>query len=301
MFVWLTPLILAGALGLFALGYALLQRRYPLQTDPLVDAVDQLLPQTQCAQCGYPGCRPYAEAVVQKKAALNLCPPGGKAVHSALVELIGTTHDENSMPPTEITQDFVAVIDESQCIGCTLCLPPCPVDAIVGSTNKMHTVIAAECTGCELCIPACPVDCISLTPRAAEPFTLRRRSAKAIATKQVERGCINCGQCNPVCPIDLPAQELLHAVQRGQDTIADQLGLTDCIECGLCDRACPSDISMAQLFGNARSTLMTQKAQEAAKTRYKTRFAAHQKRLQAAAEAEAERRAKSLQNAGRWS
>jgi len=127
----------------------------------LVDAIDQLLPQTQCERCGYPGCRPYAEAIAGG-VAINRCPPGGNGTIQVLAGLlerpvVALDPELQPMDPTA-----VALIDESRCIGCALCLPPCPVDAIVGATGHMHTVIARQCTGCELCLPACPVDCITM-------------------------------------------------------------------------------------------------------------------------------------------
>ncbi len=128
----------------------------------LTEAVDALLPQTQCGQCGYAGCLPYAEALAGSVAEINRCPPGGDAVIAELARLLGRAPlplDANcgtAQPPA------VAVIDETWCIGCTLCIQACPVDAIAGAAKVMHTVIAAYCTGCELCIPPCPVDCIQM-------------------------------------------------------------------------------------------------------------------------------------------
>lgn len=145
------------------LGYA--SRRLPADSSQLVEQVDELLPQTQCAQCGYPGCRPYAAAIVDDGAPINLCPPGGEETVRRLAELLG-----REIPPpapaaaTDMTHS-VAVIDESLCIGCTHCRDACPVDAIVGAPQYMHTVIAGECTGCELCLAPCPVDCIRMASR----------------------------------------------------------------------------------------------------------------------------------------
>jgi electron transport complex protein RnfB len=127
--------------------------------------LDALLPQTQCMRCGYPGCRPYAEAMAEALAPLNQCPPGGAATIAALATLLGTRplplNPANGIehPP------LVARIDEDECIGCAKCLPPCPVDAIIGARKQLHTVIAELCTGCELCIAPCPVDCIAMVPR----------------------------------------------------------------------------------------------------------------------------------------
>ncbi len=132
-------------------------------------AVDALLPQTQCTRCGYPGCLPYARAVVSGEADINQCPPGGAETIGRLSVLTGKEPkplnpvNGAEAPPT------VAFIDEERCIGCAKCLPPCPVDAIVGAARRMHTVLAETCTGCELCVAPCPVDCISMIPRASVP------------------------------------------------------------------------------------------------------------------------------------
>lgn len=142
------------------LGLAFAYRRLPGAESNLVEQVNDLLPQTQCAQCGYPGCRPYAEAVVEGSAEINLCPPGGDETVRRLARLLG----KDVIPLAETMGKTVAVIDEPACIGCYHCRNACPVDAIVGAPQFMHTIIAAECTGCELCIAPCPVDCITMRP-----------------------------------------------------------------------------------------------------------------------------------------
>jgi Na+-translocating ferredoxin:NAD+ oxidoreductase subunit B len=134
----------------------------------LAEEIDALLPQTQCTRCGYDGCRPYSEAIAREEVAINQCPPGGSATIGALADLLHRPRlplnpDNGIEGPT-----LVAVIDEGRCIGCVKCLPPCPVDAIIGSRKKTHTVVAALCTGCELCIAPCPVDCISMAPRESD-------------------------------------------------------------------------------------------------------------------------------------
>jgi Na+-translocating ferredoxin:NAD+ oxidoreductase subunit B len=130
----------------------------------LVDQIDALLPQTQCTRCGYPACRPYAEALAAGVADINQCPPGGDITIRALACLL--RRDEKPLNPLNgsARPPTVAYIDETRCIGCAKCLPACPVDAIVGAQRFMHTVIAERCTGCDLCLPPCPVDCIELRP-----------------------------------------------------------------------------------------------------------------------------------------
>ena len=141
-----------------ALAYA--SARLPAGEIDRVEQVNSLLPQTQCAQCGYPGCRPYAQAIVDDGVAINLCPPGGQATVERLAELLGREAEPLAMPAPEAR--LVAVIDEAICIGCLHCRNACPVDAIVGAHTTMHTVIESECTGCELCVAPCPVDCIDM-------------------------------------------------------------------------------------------------------------------------------------------
>jgi len=130
----------------------------------LINQIDAILPQTQCRQCGYQGCRPYAEAMAAGTADINQCPPGGKAGIKKLAQLLGVKEKPLNTEHGIEKPRQVAVIIEEDCIGCTKCLPPCPVDAIVGANKHLHTVIASECTGCELCIAPCPVDCIIMQP-----------------------------------------------------------------------------------------------------------------------------------------
>ncbi|MFM0173246.1 electron transport complex subunit RsxB [Paraburkholderia sediminicola] len=137
-------------------------------TKTLADRIEDLLPQTQCTKCGYPACRPYAEAVASGEANYNQCPPGGAEGIARLAALLGKpVIPLNSANGVERPRPL-AVIDEQVCIGCTLCMQACPVDAIVGAPKQMHTVIAELCTGCDLCVPPCPVDCIALPPITGE-------------------------------------------------------------------------------------------------------------------------------------
>jgi electron transport complex protein RnfB len=128
----------------------------------IIARVDEILPQTQCQQCGYPGCLPYAKAVVSANAPIDQCPPGGQVVRRALAELLGRTGASLGRGGDFAITPQIVVIDEPACIGCTKCIQACPVDAIVGAAKQMHTVISSDCTGCELCIEPCPVDCIHI-------------------------------------------------------------------------------------------------------------------------------------------
>lgn len=168
-FISLYPIISALlALGLLAaafgavLGFAAI--KFKVEGDPLVEQIDELLPQTQCGQCGHPGCRPYAQAIADGEA-INKCPPGGQSTINNLADLLGMeapTLDEEHGEESEVPK--VAYIREDECIGCTKCIQACPVDAILGAAKQMHTVIVSECTGCDLCVEPCPVDCIDMLP-----------------------------------------------------------------------------------------------------------------------------------------
>lgn len=129
----------------------------------LVERLDRLLPQTQCGQCGYDGCRPYADAMARGEASVDRCPPGGDAGAHALARLLGVQPAPYDRRRGQHRPGRVAFIIEDDCIGCTKCIQACPVDAIIGGAKFMHTVLEDSCTGCELCVPACPVDCIVMT------------------------------------------------------------------------------------------------------------------------------------------
>ena len=164
-------IVLTLLASLIGLGLSYAAARFRADPDSITEHINALLPQTQCGQCRYPGCRPYAQAIAQGHADVNQCPPGGEATIRALADLL-------NLDPKPLHQGYgstappqQAVIDESTCIGCALCLQACPVDAIVGAPKQMHTVMAQACTGCELCLPPCPVDCIELEPVLPTPAT----------------------------------------------------------------------------------------------------------------------------------
>jgi electron transport complex protein RnfB len=159
---------LAVAFGLL-LGFSAV--RFKVESDPIVDKVDSILPQTQCGQCGFAGCRPYAEAIASGEADINRCPPGGETVILALADLLGVDPKPLDDEVGAETTKMVAYIDEPICIGCTLCFQACPVDAIAGAAKQMHTILESECTGCELCVEPCPVDCIYMVPVKDSPNT----------------------------------------------------------------------------------------------------------------------------------
>ena len=145
------------------LGYAAIT--FKTEGDPISDQVEALLPQTQCGQCSFPGCRPYAEAIANGEA-INKCPPGGETTIQALADLLDIEAIPLDAEHGEENSKTVAYIREDECIGCTKCIQACPVDAILGAAKQMHTIIAGECTGCDLCVEPCPVDCIDMLPIA---------------------------------------------------------------------------------------------------------------------------------------
>ena len=158
------PAMAIALLAVVALAFAIgsVLKREAKNPEPLVEQIDRLLPQTQCGQCGYAGCKPYAAAIADGSADINQCPPGGEAGVKALARLLGRASKPLNPGNGIEKPKSVALIREPECIGCTKCIQACPVDAIIGAPKSMHVVIAELCTGCELCIPPCPVDCIDL-------------------------------------------------------------------------------------------------------------------------------------------
>jgi electron transport complex protein RnfB len=174
--------LLALILGLL-LGFASI--KFKVDGDPIADQIDKILPQTQCGQCSFAGCRPYAEAIAAGEADINRCPPGGEATIQALADLLDVEPKPLNEECGVEKPKTLAVIDEQRCIGCTLCIQACPVDAILGAAKHMHTVIENECTGCELCVEPCPVDCIDMVETVPNPNTWRWPDPAHV---QLERG-----------------------------------------------------------------------------------------------------------------
>ncbi len=157
----LLALVSMGAAFGALLGFA--AEKFKTEGNPISEQINGILPQTQCGQCDYPGCRPYSEAIARGDAAINKCPPGGEATIAQLADLLNVEAiplDEEH--GEEKAAAVVAYIREDECIGCTKCIQACPVDAILGAARQMHTIIVSECTGCDLCVEPCPVDCIDL-------------------------------------------------------------------------------------------------------------------------------------------
>lgn len=161
--IFIAIIALGGLSLIFGLVLGYSSRKFKVESDPIVDQIDHILPQTQCGQCGHPGCRPYAEAIAAGED-INKCPPGGEATIRQLADLLG--REAKPLDEAHGQEDVkkVAYIREDECIGCTKCIQACPVDAIVGAARQLHTVIGDECTGCDLCVAPCPVDCIEMVP-----------------------------------------------------------------------------------------------------------------------------------------
>ncbi len=177
---WVLALTAMVALSaVFGILLVWVAKKFKVEGNPIVEQINAILPQTQCGQCNYPGCKPYAEAIASGEAPINQCPPGGQEGIKKLAELLDVEILELNPENGAEELDQVVEIVEADCIGCTKCIQVCPVDAIVGAAKHMHTVILDECTGCDLCIPACPVDCIITIP-APLPAQIKRKEKPAL-------------------------------------------------------------------------------------------------------------------------
>ncbi|KGD95860.1 ferredoxin [Achromobacter sp. RTa] len=186
----------------------------------LADRIDALLPQTQCTKCGYDGCRPYADAIAGSAAPINRCPPGGEEGIAALAALLGVPALPLDRARGEPGPLLVARIDESHCIGCTLCIQACPVDAIVGANKHMHTVLDDWCTGCDLCVAPCPVDCIEMVPAgrawAAQDAAISRERHRAHLARAARLAADNARLMAPEAP-EAPAEPAAPAADSGNE------------------------------------------------------------------------------------
>jgi electron transport complex protein RnfB len=284
-------IVTLGGAAAFMLTY--FSRLFPSNSGPVVEQVNQLLPQTQCAQCGFPGCLPYAEAIVAGDN-INLCPPGGQETVDALAKLLGRSalsleNDTRDEPRT------IVRIRESECIGCTLCLPACPVDAIIGAPQLLHSVIEQTCTGCDLCLEPCPVDCIDIIvvkdELAPDNAVLNKVAPDQIVTKKPAKQakalpkqplptmteCIRCDACETKCPKDLAPQALYWA--KGSLDMLQALKIDDCIECKLCDRACPSNLPLTQIFIDEKARIQQRKVEFVEAERLQVRYEKHAARV----------------------
>lgn len=233
------------------------------------------LPRTECRQCGYPGCAPYAAAVAAGRAPPDACAPGGAWVRDRLRLRLGLPRDPaEHVLAAPYPAPVRARIDEEWCIGCTKCLDACPVDAIIGAAHQLHAVLAFACTGCGLCVPPCPVDCIEMVAPAAVG------SGSDAARRATEHDpCVPCGRCAPVCPEGLDPERLFRTVTTLDLTGAQNERLTACTGCGRCDEVCPSRIPLATTFAHAKAASATIAEADAASRQAVTRVAARERRL----------------------
>jgi Na+-translocating ferredoxin:NAD+ oxidoreductase subunit B len=200
----------------------------------LLDTLDRALPQTQCQRCGFPACRPYAQALIDGEAKVNQCPPGGQAGADRLATLLGLPKEALDTSRGQPGVAWVARIDPAFCIGCTKCMLACPVDAIIGANKRMHTIIADQCTGCELCLPPCPTDCIRLEPRSASEWSdhdaalalerYRARESRSKSNEAAPKEVIETSNDAPATPASARFKALEAALAQAKQRLAPNGG-----------------------------------------------------------------------------
>ena len=260
-------------------------KSFRVESDTVIENINDLLPQTQCGQCGYPGCKPYAEAIASGES-INKCSPGGEKTILKMADLLNLPVLSLDESHGQIEAKKVAYIREAECIGCAKCIPACPVDAIHGAPKYMHTVIESECTGCDLCIEPCPVDCIELI--ALETSIITPNFPLLTRDHAVE--CINCGLCIEACPVEILPHELYRACKSDEIESAEKLNLMQCIECGKCDQICPSQIPLVNYYQAAKYEAKRNQQEMTLANRARIRFDSHQQRVAKLSAAEEQRR-----------
>ncbi len=277
----LTPILTLLSLALVCgalLGFIALKFRE--EGNPRVDEINALLPQTQCGQCGYPGCKPYAQAIAK----------GGANTIRALARLLDL--EVAPLDPVHGREEvrMVALIREAECIGCTKCIQACPVDAILGSAQQMHTVIVNECTGCDLCVAPCPVDCIDMLPLQTT-YPLIATPAQELQSPALEQACIRCGYCVDECPANLLPQQLYWFARGRELEKAERHNLFDSIECGACASVCPSHIPLVQYYRTAKAGILDARTKHRMAVHAKERYDFYQERKAGEKALEEQRRA----------
>ena len=256
---------------------------------PAVAQILSVLPHSQCQQCGYAGCQPFATALASGEAAVEGCQPGGALVREQLKRIIGAP----LRPPTlaevlaPLPSSSTARIIDADCIGCAKCLDACPVDAILGAPRQLHTVVAALCTGCALCLPPCPVDCIEMLavePHANSPQLTTPAARRILDT--VSEPCSACGACNAACPVELEPQHLLAGILALDLASAGAAGLAQCAACSACEQVCPSNIPLTAYFAQGQAILGEQAEAQGVATAARVR-ATHKRARPARAEGSA--------------